>query len=79
MNERVLGSTGYRIGEVGLGTWQVGSDWGDVSDEGSTDAIRAALDAGVSFLDTADVYGDGRSERHIASSATNVTPARIRP
>lgn len=52
--------------EVGLGTWNVGGDWGDVSDEEGREAIRAALDAGIDFVDTADVYGDGRSERHIA-------------
>ncbi len=51
--------------EVGLGTWEVGSDWGDVSDEAGREAIRTALDAGINFLDTADVYGDGRSERII--------------
>ena len=67
MNHRDLGSTGYEVSEIGLGTWQIGSDWGDVSDEEGKQAIRAALDAGVTFLDTADVYGDGRSERHIAS------------
>ncbi|MFC6904706.1 aldo/keto reductase [Halalkalicoccus tibetensis] len=67
MRQRPLGRTGWTVSEIGLGTWQVGSDWGDVSDEEGKRAIRAALDAGVDFIDTADVYGDGRSERHIAA------------
>jgi len=66
MRHRTLGTTGIDVTEVGLGTWNVGSDWGDVSDEDGREAIRAALDAGIDFVDTADVYGDGRSERHIA-------------
>ncbi len=51
--------------KVGLGTWEVGSDWGDVSEAEGRKAVRTALDAGINFLDTADVYGDGRSERII--------------
>ncbi|MFC6726661.1 aldo/keto reductase, partial [Halobium palmae] len=60
MNHRPLG-TGDDVTEIGLGTWQIGGSWGDVSEEEGRDAVRAALDAGVDFLDTADVYGDGRS------------------
>ncbi|MDG5775568.1 aldo/keto reductase [Haloarculaceae archaeon H-GB1-1] len=67
MNRRRLGSTGSSVTEVGLGTWNIGGDWGDVSDDAGREAVRTALDAGVDFLDTADVYGDGRSERHIGS------------
>jgi aryl-alcohol dehydrogenase-like predicted oxidoreductase len=63
MQTRQLGP--YDVTEVGLGTWNIGADWGDVSDEAGREAVRTALDAGVTFLDTADVYGDGRSERHI--------------
>ena len=66
MERRELGTTGYDVTEVGLGTWEVGADWGDVSEAEGRAAIEAALDAGVNFLDTADVYGDGRSERLIA-------------
>ena len=66
MERRSLGSTGYDVTEVGLGTWNIGGSWGDVTDEDGREAVRAALDAGIDFLDTADVYGDGRSERHIA-------------
>ncbi|MFB6297282.1 MAG: aldo/keto reductase [Salinirussus sp.] len=65
MNERSLGTTGYRVTEVGMGTWNIGGDWGDVAEQQGKAAIRAALDAGITFLDTADVYGDGRSERLI--------------
>ncbi|PCR91645.1 aldo/keto reductase [Natrinema ejinorense] len=65
MNDRRLGSTGTHVSEVGLGTWNIGGDWGDVADETGRDVVRAAIDAGIDFVDTADVYGDGRSERHI--------------
>ncbi|SEQ71821.1 aldo/keto reductase [Natrinema salaciae] len=65
MNHRRLGSTGRAVSEVGLGTWNIGGDWGDVDDETGREVVRAALDAGIDVIDTADVYGDGRSERHI--------------
>ncbi|MGQ3412956.1 aldo/keto reductase [Natrinema sp. LN54] len=65
MNYRRLGSIGNDISEVGLGTWNIGGDWGDVDDETGRDVVRAAIDADIDFIDTADVYGDGRSERHI--------------
>ena len=65
MQRRRLGDTGWDVTEIGLGTWNVGSDWGDVSEEEGRAAISAALDEGVDFVDTADVYGDGRSERLI--------------
>jgi aryl-alcohol dehydrogenase-like predicted oxidoreductase len=63
MQTRVLGRTGRPVGVVGLGCWQLGGDWGEVSDETAHAVLGAALDCGVTFLDTADVYGDGRSER----------------
>jgi aryl-alcohol dehydrogenase-like predicted oxidoreductase len=63
MQTRQLGP--YEVTEIGLGTWNIGADWGEVSDEEGREAVRTALDAGITFLDTADVYGDGRSERHI--------------
>ena len=65
MDERPLGATGYSVTEVSMGTWNIGGDWGDVADEQGRAAITAALESGVNFLDTADVYGDGRSERLI--------------
>ena len=57
---------GFDVGEIGFGAWAIGADWGDVDDEQSLRALHAAADAGVTFFDTADVYGDGRSERLIA-------------
>ncbi|HEU4320311.1 MAG TPA: aldo/keto reductase [Acidimicrobiia bacterium] len=66
MKNRILGKTGYEISEVGFGAWAIGGSWGDVAETDAIDALNAALDAGVTFIDTADVYGDGRSERIIA-------------
>jgi aryl-alcohol dehydrogenase-like predicted oxidoreductase len=63
MEQRTLGRTGRAVGVVGLGAWQIGADWGDVPEDAAMQTLRAALDAGVTFIDTADVYGDGRSER----------------
>ncbi|HEY7224746.1 MAG TPA: aldo/keto reductase [Micromonosporaceae bacterium] len=63
MRQRTLGRTGRRVGEVGLGAWQLGADWGSVGDP--LGVIAAAVDSGVTFIDTADVYGDGRSEKLI--------------
>ncbi len=65
MEERVLGRTERPVSVVGLGTWQLGADWGEVSEPDAFAVLDAAVDAGVSFLDTADVYGDGRSEQLI--------------
>src|SRR3977135_3265673 len=66
MRYRPLGKTGLQVSEIGFGAWAIGADWGDVDDEQSLRALHAAADAGVTFFDTADVYGDGRSERLIA-------------
>jgi aryl-alcohol dehydrogenase-like predicted oxidoreductase len=65
MNTRIFGKTGRVIGEIGLGTWQLGAGWGEVTDEAALATLRAAHEAGTTFFDTADVYGDGRSERLI--------------
>ena len=65
MEQRPLGRTGADVSVVGLGTWQLGGDWGDVDDDAAADVLDAALDAGITLLDTADVYGDGRSEERI--------------
>ncbi|MDF8353085.1 aldo/keto reductase [Ensifer adhaerens] len=67
MKTRVLGKTGATISEIGFGAWQIGGSWGDVSEADGKRALNAALDAGVTFVDTADVYGDGRSEKIIAA------------
>lgn len=66
MEHRTLGRTGREASVVGLGTWQLGADWGDVSRDDARAVLDAAVDSGVTFLDTADVYGDGRSEQAIA-------------
>jgi len=66
MKYRQLGSTGYEVSEIGFGAWAIGADWGSVDDTTAMAALNAAVDAGVTFIDTADVYGDGRSERFVA-------------
>jgi aryl-alcohol dehydrogenase-like predicted oxidoreductase len=66
MEQRVLGKTGRPVSIVGLGTWQLGADWGSVTEAEALAVLRAAAESGVTFFDTADVYGDGRSERIIA-------------
>ena len=66
MQTRRLGKTGYEISEVGVGAWAVGGSWGATNDDESMAAMHAAVDAGVTFFDTADVYGDGHSEKLIA-------------
>lgn len=66
MKQRRLGGTGYQVSEVGFGSWALGSEWGEVSEADAMGALHAALDAGVTFFDTADVYGDGRSEKYLA-------------
>ena len=65
MKTRVFGKTGFAAGEVGLGTWQLGADWGDVPEDAALATLRAAYEAGTNFFDTADVYGAGRSEELI--------------
>jgi aryl-alcohol dehydrogenase-like predicted oxidoreductase len=67
MNERVIGRLGQRVSVVGLGTWQLGADWGGVDDEDALTVLETAAESGVTFFDTADVYGDGRSEKTIAT------------
>jgi len=67
MRKRTLGSTGMDLTEIGLGTWNVGPVWGDVADEDIRESIHTALDAGSNFVDTAEVYGDGRAERLIGA------------
>lgn len=66
MRKRTLGKTGYQISEVGFGAWAIGADWGSVTEDDAVAALHGAIDAGVTFVDTADVYGDGRSERIVA-------------
>jgi len=66
MQHRLLGRTGMTVSTISFGAWAIGSSWGPVDDTLSLAALHAAVDAGVNFIDTADVYGDGKSERLIA-------------
>jgi len=66
MEQRQLGRTGMTVSAIGFGAWAIGGSWGDVDDEASMRALHAGIDAGMNFIDTADVYGDGRSERVVA-------------
>jgi aryl-alcohol dehydrogenase-like predicted oxidoreductase len=63
MHYRTLGRTGWKVSEVSFGAWAIGGSWGNVDDKESKAALHKAIDSGVNFIDTADVYGDGRSER----------------
>jgi aryl-alcohol dehydrogenase-like predicted oxidoreductase len=63
---RRLGKSGYKVSEVGFGSWALGGDWGPTDDAEAMKTLHAAADAGVTFFDTADVYGDGHAERLIA-------------
>lgn len=66
MRQHIFGKTEFTVSDIGFGAWQIGGSWGEVSEADGRAALNAALDAGVTFIDTADVYGDGRSERIIA-------------
>ncbi|HZJ61899.1 MAG TPA: aldo/keto reductase [Kofleriaceae bacterium] len=66
MQKRALGRTGFDVSTISFGAWAIGGTWGTVSDDESLAALRRALELGVNFFDTADVYGDGRSERLLA-------------
>ncbi|HEX9425833.1 MAG TPA: aldo/keto reductase [Pyrinomonadaceae bacterium] len=66
MNYRELGRTGWRVSTVSFGAWAIGGTWGSVDDRESLSALHRAVDGGVNFFDTADVYGDGHSERLLA-------------
>ncbi|MEU2349973.1 aldo/keto reductase [Modestobacter sp. NPDC049651] len=76
LEQRPLGRTGADVSVIGLGTWQLGGDWGDVGEDDAAAVLDAALDAGVTLLDTADVYGDGRSEERIRKA---LAPRSERP
>jgi aryl-alcohol dehydrogenase-like predicted oxidoreductase len=67
METRVLGRTKRPVSVIGLGAWQLGADWGEVAEDDALATLGAAVDGGVTFLDTADVYGDGRSEQLIGT------------
>ena len=65
MKFRKFSDTGWNISEVGLGCWQIGWSWGDVRDEDARSLLKEALDNGINFFDTSDMYGDGRSEKFL--------------
>ena len=66
MNYRIFGRCGWGISEIGFGAWAIGGSWGKVQEDDAIAALHRAIDCGLNFIDTADVYGDGRSERIIA-------------
>lgn len=66
MEVRRFGSTGWQVSPIGFGTWAIGADWGSVDERDALAALNEALDRGVNFIDTADVYGDGRAEKLVA-------------
>lgn len=76
MNYRRFGRTGWSVSEIGFGAWAIGGSWGTVFEEEAVAALHAAIDEGVNFVDTADVYGDGRSER-IVGGVVDQRPERI--
>ena len=75
LEQRTIGRTGQHLSVVGLGTWQLGADWGQVDEDDALALLAAATTSGVTFLDTADVYGDGRSERLIGRFLREQRPA----
>ncbi|MDO3695082.1 aldo/keto reductase [Wenyingzhuangia sp. chi5] len=72
MNIRTLGNKGFNVSEVGLGCWQIGANWGnEIAKEEAFDILSKAVEKGITFFDTADVYGDGRSEELIGAFIKN--------
>ena len=63
MEQRSLAGLDRTVGVVGLGCWQLGADWGEADEDDALSVLHSAVGAGVTFLDTADVYGDGRARR----------------
>ena len=76
MKFRKFSDTGWNISEVGLGCWQIGWSWGDVSDDDAKSLLKEALDNGINFFDTSDMYGDGRSEKFLGE-LTKFTSEKI--
>jgi len=75
VDHRTLGRTGRTVSVIGLGTWQLGADWGDVSEDDARAVLETSRRAGVTFFDTADVYGDGRSETMIGRWRSSLSDA----
>jgi len=76
MNTRKFGKIGWNISEISLGCWAMGADWGEVSEENAKNVLKTSFENGVNFFDTADVYGDGRSEKFVGEFI-NSTSERI--
>ena len=72
MQYRTPGRLRRPLSAIGQGCWQIGADWGDVTDDSARAVLDAALEAGVTFFDTADVYGDGRSEQLVGAMRTRL-------
>ena len=77
MQYRELGRTGWKVSEISFGAWAIGGAWGEVDDKESLAALNRAIELGVNFIDTADVYGDGRSERLVAQVVRDRPGQRI--
>ena len=77
MEQRTTGRSGATVSVIGLGTWQLGADWGDVREDDALAVLEAAVESGVTFFDTADVYGDGRSEQLIGRFLREHPDARV--
>ena len=71
MKYREFSNLGWKVSEIGIGCWAIGSEWGDVSVEDAKEALYASINNGINFFDTADVYGDGRSEKIISEVLKN--------
>ena len=71
MKYREFSNLGWNVSEIGVGCWAIGSEWGDVSVEDAKEALYSSINNGINFFDTADVYGDGRSEKIISEVLKN--------
>ena len=73
MKYRKFGSLDWNVSEIGLGCWQIGADWGNVSEEKANEVLQSSFENGVNFFDTADVYGDGRSEKFVGNFINSIS------
>jgi len=73
MKYRKFSNTGWNVSEIGLGCWGIGGNWDDVQDSEARKVLKQALDRGINFFDTSDVYGDGRSEKFLGELIKSTT------
>ena len=73
MNLRKFGRLDWNVGEIGLGCWAMGADWGDLTDENAKKILKTSFENGINFFDTADVYGDGRSEKFVGDFINSIS------